>query len=362
MKNIAFIIAMVLLVSCGGSNQNEPMEPSKDFTKIELSEVQKNTKVRIGKLSSKSVNRKIHCTGTIISPPSQILSIHSKVEGFAKIVDLNIGDYIKKGQLIIVVESPFLIEKQRHLLESKSDLELAEIELTRKLALRSSDATSQKSLEVAQANVNRLSATFNGLKKELSSLGIDVVSLEQRQNFQSEFKIISPSSGYVHNIFTNKGKMVQPQEVLAEIIDKTGSLLSLKVLQSDISHLGVGKEVKFTLPGDKAEYSATVSKTDPVLDTELGTLNTICRLNGNNLQNVSIGAFANAIIEGGVSESSGLPLSAVIKEGEIYYGYKVAGSLLEKTALKNPVEYDDFVTFENDLEGDWVIEGAYYIE
>mgnify|MGYP007095184323 CR=1 FL=1 len=62
------------------------------------------------------------------------------------------------------------------------------------------------------------------------------------------------------------------------------------------------------------------------------------------------------------SEKTGLPIEAVIKEGEAYFGFLVNEGALQKQLLINADATGDFVTFEPFAQTEMVTAGAYYIE
>jgi len=321
-----------------------------------------NDAVKIGTLQTKVVEQTVHSTGRIEVPPTELISVHSKSKGFVENMKYLPGDYVKKGALLFTVFNPDLVEKQRILLETKAELSLAEKDFDRKSSLQAENATTQKSFDEALAKKELLSAKYKGLKNELQLLGINLTSLEKEQKFQSKLFIHAIQSGYVHEVLVNKGQMIEPQNKLMEIANDAHIHLELQVLSKDVPLLEKKQEVQFTLANNPQKFSATVVKLNPVLDHETGTLRVHCHINDEQSKQMRAGMFVNAAIKVEAQEMKGLPLEAVIKEGENYFAYFAKGSLLEKQLLKNVRVSDNFVMFDNNLSNEMVIAGAYYVE
>jgi cobalt-zinc-cadmium efflux system membrane fusion protein len=320
-----------------------------------------NPNIKIGSLQKKLIKQNVNCTGRIEIPPNELVSVHSKSEGFIEVIRYITGDFVKKGAVLMIISSPDLVEKQRILLETKAELTLATKEYERKSKLQSENATTQKAIDASYAGKELLSARYMGLKSDLELRGIDVIGLEKEQKFKTQLPIYSTISGYVHDIPVNRGQMIQPHDRLMEITNNDHIHLELQVLSKDVALLKLGQKVRFTLPNNPKIFNATIEKLNPALDTETGTLQVHCHIDEDQ-DEVIIGMFVNAKIEINDLEVKGLPIEAVIKEGENYYGYVVSGNLLKKQLLENAEAMGNFIIFDSVLPEKMVISGAYYVE
>ena len=98
-KYYIFLVA-VLFVAC---NQREPeataTPESEEVTTLQLSDVEANKKVQIGAVQTRSVSETIQCTGRIEIPPTDLVSVHSKMEGQITYLKYLSSDYVQKGTL-----------------------------------------------------------------------------------------------------------------------------------------------------------------------------------------------------------------------------------------------------------------------
>ncbi len=321
-----------------------------------------NSAVKIGGLQTKIVQQDVSCTGRIEVPPTELMSVHSKSEGFIEHLQYLPGDYVKKGALLFTIVNPNLIEKQRILLETKAELILSQKDYERKRLLQSENATSQKTFDETLSRKDFLTAKYKGLRSELELFGIAVEDLEQSQTFQSKISIYANQSGYVHEVFVNKGQMIQPQDRLMEISNNDHIHLELQVLSKDVPLLEKGQKVLFSLPDSPKQFKAEIVKLNPMMDEEKGTLKVHCHIKKGQGEVAKAGMFVNAKIEVAAHEVSGLPLEGVLKEGENYYAYLIEGDFFKKQLLENVKVSSDFVTFKELTAEKMVVSGAYYLE
>lgn len=329
---------------------------------LNLESLKQHDRILLGPIQERSWNPVISCTGRIELPPTALNSVHAKAGGQVVFLKYLPGDYVKKGALVVTIENPGLIEKQRSLLETKANLEFAEKDYERKKALKAGQATAEKTFDESENRYALLRATYLGLKEELSLLGVDLTKLETEARFQPRISVYAPEAGYVHEVFVNKGQMVSPETALMEIADIRDLHLELQVLSKDIAEIQVGQAVQFTLAGHTKSYAAEVMKINPMVDPERSTLQVHCHIDEAASGPFVAGLYADAHIQLAAKKVQGLPLDAVVKEGEHYFGYRLHDEGVKKQALTNAQLHQDFVSFDGDKSGQWVIAGGYYLE
>ena len=366
MNKLFFFLSLLLgLSSCVTSVEHVDEQPpleERDFTFNVETIVRENPAVKVGPIQSIVVEQKIKCTGRIEIPPSDMVSVHSKNKGTVEQINFLPGDYVKKGALLLTIQDPGLVVKQRVLLETKAELELAEKVLERQKILKNEDATSQKAFDEKLAAKALLDARYHGLKSELDLLGIDVPSLENEKKFQSKLFLYAPTSGNVHEVLVNRGQMIEPHDKLMDIANNNHVHLELQVLAKDVPSLEKGQKVEFTLPNNLRNYNAEIIKINPMIDDATGTLKVHCHLEKGLEKQMKAGMFVNAAIAVEAQNLEGLPLEAVVKEGENYFAYVVEQGELIKTGLERVKPHGDFITFSPLENKEMVIAGAYYLE
>jgi cobalt-zinc-cadmium efflux system membrane fusion protein len=365
-KLYIFLILSVFIAACSSSPKDDNAESEmaeNEQPQLTVAEILKaNPKIRIDSVRKKKASQRINCTGKIEVPPTEVISVHSRTAGFIESMKYLPGDYVKKGARLFSITNSELIEKQRLFLETKAELSLSNKTYERKRVLQAENATTAVAWDEAQAKKELLSATYNGLKSELKMLGIDTDALENEQKFQSHVTVYASHSGFVSEVDVNRGQMVSPETKLMEISNDAHIHLALQILSKDATLVAKDQRVEFTLPNNPKIMGAKIEKINPVLDDRTGTLNVHCHIDKKDTKYTIPGMFVNASISVEEREFSGLPLNAVIKEGNEYYAFVVVGEYLEKQLLDNTQVHGDFVTFDGLKSEQMVVSGAYYVE
>jgi len=367
MKYLSIILFSILLFLSACHSSPEPQEAAAEETRQAVltatETLSSNERIKTGSLPTRKVEHRINCTGQLSIPPSDLIAIHSKTGGQVQNLRYLPGDYVQKGTRLLSIEHPQLVEKQRLLLETKAQLSYALKDYERKKLLRDGEATTEKAYDESLREKELLSATYSGLKEELQLLGVDVVALEKEQAYQARVHLYAPQSGFIHQVLTNQGQMVSPEDVLLRMANNNHIHVELQVLSQDIGYVQKGQKLDFNVPGQNDTYSAELVKINPMLEAGQATLQVHAHITGEVPKKLIPGLFVNATILAGQQSLTGLPESGVVKEGETYYAYLMKGEQLEKVALPNAKVMDGFVAFVPPVDGKtWVIEGAYYVE
>lgn len=355
MKYLIFLPFTLFLLP--GCQPNEAVAAEPETTEA----VTTNKAVTIGPVARRTVSHSIACTGTIEIPPSDRLSVHSRTPGQVSGLRLIPGDYVRKGALLCRISNPELIPLQRQLLETSASLTTAQQTLERQKILRAGEATTAAALQDSEGRVALLTATYNGLKSELQQYGIGLDALEKEGTFQSSVGIYAQAAGFVHEVTVNEGRMVSPTDQLMEIAGTDHLHLELMVPSQQIGRLQKGQTVNYTLPFETKAGTATIEKINPMVDDASSSLQVHCHFKGKDRKKLLPGLFVNATILTGSQEAYGLPLDAVVKEGQTYFAFQVRDGAYEKIALRDTEVMGEYITFSNPSEGEWVTGGAYYL-
>lgn len=320
-----------------------------------------NEAVTTGPVERRSLGNSIACTGTIEIPPSDRISVHTRTPGQVSGLRLIPGDYVRKGALLCRISNPELIPLQRQLLETRASLATARQTLERQRVLSAGEATTAAALQDSEGQVALLAATYSGLKSELEQYGIGIDALEKNGAFQNSVGIYAQAAGFIHEVSVNEGRMVSPTDQLMEIAGTEHLHLELLVPSRRIGRLKKGQTVNYTLPFEAKTGTATIERINPMVDGESATLQVHCHFNEKDRELLLPGLFVNATVVTGEREVYGLPLNAVVKEGQTYFAFQVQDGEYTKTALRDTEVNGEFVTFSNPSAGEWVTGGAYYL-
>ncbi|NNK81443.1 MAG: HlyD family efflux transporter periplasmic adaptor subunit, partial [Flavobacteriales bacterium] len=253
-SNNSLISTMFISLMLACNTAVEPITAENDAAIDIESLLESNQKIRIGPVITKSMNRIIECSGRIDVPPSEFISVHSRIKGVIDKVNYLPGDKVSRGDGLFVINDPELVERQRILAETHAKFEQVEKEYDRQKLLYESGATSLKKFENISAERKLLRARFDGLSAELQLIGVDTKPLLEEGSFSTYVIIRSPSNGYVHDVKVNKGQMISPEDVLLEMANDEHIHLELQVLSKDVTSVGLDQKVSFRIPQDTSTY------------------------------------------------------------------------------------------------------------
>lgn len=251
LKNISILSLSVILIlsSCSGKKEEEKTVyentkfKEKDQNTVQMSDKQlQSIGLTTTTVQEKTMQKLVRLNGKVEIAPSHISSISSIMGGHIKSINVINGSHFSKGQVLAVVEDPQFIQLQQDYLVTKAQLESARLNLNRQKDLNITKATSDKTLQTAQADYSTLNATLKGLEEKLRIIGINAKGLNS-SNIRSRINVYAPFSGFVSKILVNNGQYTNPSDTLFELINPTGLLLELKVFENDVNDVKIGQEI-----------------------------------------------------------------------------------------------------------------------
>ena len=319
--------------------------------------------IEVGQPQKKMLSEKIKCTGTVEVPPKSLASVYSPVQGFVKRVNHLPGDFVRKGELLTSISHPDLVKLQREFLEVNSQLSFLEKNYNRKKTLAAGDAASQRSLEEAKAKWDLEKARYNGLRAELGMLGISTKKLEEGGDIQGAISLVAPVSGYISKVEVNLGKLVTPNDLLFEVVDKSHTHIELQVFAKDISKIKKGQSIECHMPGSEEMHAAKVHLVSKTIDLESKT----AKVHGHFEKEPTPlipGTFMQAKIFTDWKEVWTVPETALVREGGDVFIFVKNKDGFEKTPVGLGMTGEGIVEITGlDFSGNQqvALAGAYYL-
>ncbi len=212
----------------------------------------------------------------------QFVEIRARVEGYLESMLFEEGTYVKKGQVLFVIDPQFYkarADKARSQLNKNKALEQkAERDLNRIRPLYEQNAASQLDLDNAIAS-------YESAKAEVLMSEADLTQMEMALNYTT---VVSPISGYISERNVDIGTLVGPggKSLLATIVKSdtvnvTFSMTGLDYLRSKERNVNLGQKdtsrtwnpyITVTLP-DNSVYpmKGLVDFASPQVDPNTGT-------------------------------------------------------------------------------------------
>lgn len=327
---LAVLLLSFSISACNQKNETDIKEPTEDAHqteedhKAEGSESQVEFTARqyevagieLGKPEMKNLSQVLKVSGLLDVPPQNLVSISAPLGGYLKSTGLLQGQLIKKGSVIATIENQEYIQLQQDYLENKSRLDYLSLELNRQKELREANVNAAKTLQQTEAEYKSVRARVSGLKEKLAMIGISTNRI-QAGNISRTAPILSPITGYVTEVNVNIGKYVNPTDVLFTIADTDHLHAELTIFEKDAPKITKGQRVRFSLPGENQERTATIYLIGKAV-TEDRTIRVHAHLDKED-HTLLPGTYINGTIELKGTEVKALPQEAVVEaEGKKY--------------------------------------------
>ena len=327
--NILFSILTIITVlpACNGKKTEEKSETEKVVTKdstatkdeVSLTADQyKVATIELGKIEMRNLSSVIKVNGVVDVEPQNLVSISAPLGGYVKSSGLLPGQAVRKGQVVAVIENAAFIDMQQDYLESRSRMVFLSQELERQKELRKEEVNAAKTLQQVSSEYNMMKAKISALEQKLSLIGISTKTV-QAGKISKTSNLYSPINGYVTASNVNRGKYVQPSDVLFELANKSDMHLALNVFEKDVRKINPGQPIRFALANETDYHrEAKVFLIGKATEAD-GTIPVHCHLTVSNDPAMLPGMYVKAMIETRTEDVPALPVEAIIQsEGKDY--------------------------------------------
>ncbi len=230
-------------------------------------------------------------TGSVLPDISREVPVISMANGRVVDIRTRLDDNVKKGQLMLKVQSPDITSAFNTYLKAVNDAQLAHTAYLRADELLKHGALSQAQFEQAEDTDKNARADLNAAEEQLQTLGLD------KDHPSSVVNVYAPLSGVVvaQNV-TNAsaaGVTLSGSANAFTIADLSSVWVVCDVYENDISKLQIGQEARIVLNAFPTRpLKGHVSDIGPVLDPSLRTAKV--RIEVANPGFLKLGMFATA--------------------------------------------------------------------
>ncbi|MEI2719453.1 MAG: efflux RND transporter periplasmic adaptor subunit [Gemmatimonadales bacterium] len=270
---ITLSIGLALVTGACGQDAPPTKELAKerapDTTEVDVVTVDSATMtsvgIRLAAVTSAPASA-LAVTGTITYDANLVSHIGSRTAG--RVVDLraDLGDVVRSGQVLAVLESPEVGQVRSEELEGEALLAIAQENFDREKRLETQGISSRKELLDAQADLRRAEAALRSSRERLRVLGAG-------HGNGGEFGLTAPFAGVVVERQVTRGEMATPEDQLFVVADLSRVWVLLDVFERDLATVRLGQQVQVTTtawPG--REFAGRIVHLGAVLDTTTRTV------------------------------------------------------------------------------------------
>ncbi len=208
------------------------------------------------------------------------VNVGAQVSGQLKQLKVKLGDSVKKGQLLAVID-PVIPQNDLRDAEAALDNVLAQsqakqallkqyrLELRRQRTMRGQDASAQADLEQAEAQLAQTQAELRSLDAQTRQAHIKVDTAKANLGYT---QISAPMDGVVIAIVTEEGQTVvssQSAPTILKLADLDTMTVKAEISEADVIRVRPGQATRFTILGDPdTQYQGVMRAIEPAPESE----------------------------------------------------------------------------------------------
>ncbi|RPD38206.1 efflux RND transporter periplasmic adaptor subunit [Chitinophaga barathri] len=262
--------------------------------------------IKIDTTVIKPVESELRLSGKVTPDMSKVLKLYPLVSGYVKDIKVQLGDYVKKGQVLAVIQSGEIAGYDKELSQAGSDLAVAEKGLKVAQDLYKSQLSTEKDVVNAEGELNKAKAEIARLNELLQIY---------RKGSGSTSIVTAPISGYVIEKNINNGMELRSDnsQHMFTISELDDVWIMANVFETDISRVKEGYPADVsTISYPDRLFHGRIDKVYNVLDPDTKTMQVRIRLDNEGML-LKPEMFASVLLryrEG--TEMPAIPSSAVI--------------------------------------------------
>lgn len=270
-------------------------------------------------------------TGPVISgslQPERQADLRAEVSAVVLQVLKNNGDKVQKGDLLVRLDDTYLRENLASAEEAEraaqQAFDQAQRQFERLKTLSSSGAVSTQNLE--DAEVRR-----NNAQSDLAAARARVVQSRQQME---KTEVRAPFAGIVSERTVSNGDTAQIGKALLKVIDPASLRFEGFIAAEQINQVKVGNAVLFSVNGyGEQQFAGTVERVSPMANSATRQVEVGVRIQGSGTPMVA-GLFAEGRVQTVNRSTLMVPESALVRDGDHIYIWKVQDQKLHKTAIQ----------------------------
>ncbi|MGD1093177.1 MAG: efflux RND transporter periplasmic adaptor subunit [Bryobacteraceae bacterium] len=273
-------------------------------------------------------------TGTVRARASAVIS--AKWMGYVREVKVQVGDRVREGQLLVVLDARDLDassnraaaareeirngipEAESAAAAAKASLDLAQVTFNRMNELYGKKSISDQEFDEASARLKAAQASYDMARAKLgqfdSKLALAQQEVRATEVTRSYAEIPAPFAGIVTTKSVEPGNLAVPGAPLLTI-ERDGYRLEADVEESRLRAIRLGQPVGITLDGMNGNLEARVSEIVPSVDATSRSY--LVKIDLPATSGVRSGSFGRAAFQSGSRTVLAVPAAAVSERGQL---------------------------------------------
>ncbi|MFO7879675.1 MAG: efflux RND transporter periplasmic adaptor subunit [Bacteroidota bacterium] len=211
--------------------------------------------------------------GVAMGAPNYVSVVAAPLSGIVSKLHLNEGERVRKGQVIMEIESIEYGNLLSDFMKAVSELSYQNGRLERTKQLTERGVAPESELEAVKAESDRARANQQAVKARLMALGVSEAEIHQMKdadNIEPHLFIRSKISGVIDQHQVELGMPVQAYDELATVVNTEKVLVKAWLSPEDLNYISPGDSVSIsrrTSPGVES-INSIIASINPALDQD----------------------------------------------------------------------------------------------
>ncbi|MFQ5481028.1 MAG: efflux RND transporter periplasmic adaptor subunit [Thermodesulfobacteriota bacterium] len=380
-KSLLILAAAFFLAGCGApgdktkdkntaatAEKQAPEIGSRELITIAEGAV-KNSGLEMGKVFKRRLLVNDSFSGLVSVDETRIAHVGPRIAGRAVEVNANLGDFVKKGRALAIIDSTEIGEAQSQYLKAGTNFVIAEKSYERAKIILKGKVISTGEFQRREGRYLSAKTELKATEDRLHILGmsdVEIAAIGKEHTINSRVAIYAPLSGKVIERHLTLGEVVEPVKSIYTIADLTNLWVLAEVPERDIPRIKKGQDVAVSvLPYPKKVFPGVVTYVSDLIDADTRMVKVRAEVdNSDGL--LKPGMFATVSIS--APETDGVlvvPEGAVQRDGKsmIVFVKRGASSFEKRTVELGPSSGGFHPVISGLVEGETIVtKGAFTLK
>lgn len=275
--------------------------------------------VKLAKAETRQAKSVLKAMGKVLAPQPQTAIVSYAYPGRVAEIRVKVGDWVEKGQTLIVLESGAVGEAKAEFFKAVAALELAKLNLDREKRLLDTGIGVKKGLVAAEAEHRMAETNLEAADKSLHLFGFNEQQVEEIRRVHEISPTVTLSAPLAGKVVASKavlGGIVDQETEILTIIDPRRLWVEAGIYEKDLAKVKIGQKVEIVVPAYPEEiFRGSIAGIGDLVDEETRTIRVRSEVANDDLR-LKPGMFADlSILRNGAAPVLVVPSAAVLEEG-----------------------------------------------
>jgi len=218
------------------------------------------------KTTNEVLKNELRFFGKISANKNNLIEVYPMVGGNVESVNVGLGDYVKKGQVLATIRSTEVAGFEQDLQDAKNELEIAKKNLRVSQEMFEGKLSTERDVFEAKNNVEKAYSQLKRMEQTYKIYNLKKGSI---------YQVIAPINGYIieKNINQNMQLRSDRSDNIFDVADTKDVWAIANINEADINQVGLGMDATVsTLTNPNKKFHGKVDKIFKIIDPQTNAM------------------------------------------------------------------------------------------